>query len=410
MRISGPASPSPPWGANVKLVVGLTLVVILGAFLVRFQSIIAPLLLTFILVYLLRPLAVRMSTDTRLSWRMAVNIIFIALVILVVTAFTLTGVAVVQQMQSLIDVIQDFVTDLPDILLDISTRAYLIGPFRVEMSDYLAVDNLEAIANQVLDIIQPILGRAGSLLGTVASGTATFIGWGFFIILISYFILADMGQVSDQIVKIELPGYDSDIRRLGREISRTWNAFLRGQVIMFTLSTVTYTIIFTVLGVRNVLALALVSGLARFVPLVGQWVNWAVILLVTIFQKSNYFGLEPMQYVLLVFFLVLIVDQIFDNVISPRILGRSLGVHPAAVMVAAIIAASLLGIIGIILAAPGLATLTLLVRYVIRKMLDLDPWPEDDNNEQVLEYPWVKWVERIKSLISAARGRWGRKK
>ena len=210
MKITGPASPSPPWGANVKLVVGLTLVVIFGAFLVRFKSIIAPLLVTFILVYLLRPLAVRMSSDSKLSWRMAVNIIFIGLVILVVSAFTLTGVAVVQQLQSLIDVIQNFVTDLPDILLEISNQAYLIGPFRVEMSDYLAVDNLEVIANQVLSIIQPILGRAGSLLGTVASRTATFIGWGVFIILISYFILADMGQVSDQFVKIELPGYDSD--------------------------------------------------------------------------------------------------------------------------------------------------------------------------------------------------------
>jgi len=410
MMNSGSTSPSPPWSPNVKLVIGLTLVVILGAFLVRFQSILAPLLLTFMLVYLLRPLAVRMSANKRLSWRMAVNLIFIAVVILLVAAFTLTGVAVVQQLQSLIDVIQRFVTQLPEMLLDFSTRAYLIGPFRVEMSQYFSPGNLESLADQVLGVIQPVLGRAGSLLGTLASGTMTILGWGFFVILVSYFILADMGQVSDQIVPIDLPGYDSDIRRLGREISHTWNAFLRGQVIMFTLSTVTYTILLTILGVRNVLALALVSGLARFVPIVGQWVNWAVILLVTIFQKSNYFGLEPMQYVLMVFILVLIVDQIFDNVISPRILGRSLGVHPAAVLIAAIIAANLLGIIGIILAAPGLATLTLVGRYVVRKMLDLDPWPDDDEAKGVIEYPWAKWGERIKALAAAARERLGQKK
>ena len=179
---------------------------------------------------------------------------------------------------------------------------------------------------------------------------------------------------------------------------------------MFTLSTVTYTVIFAVLGVRNVLALALLSGLARFVPLVGQGVTWAVILVVTIFQQWNYFGLEPFQYVLLVVIVVLIVDQIFDNVISPRVLGRSLGVHPAAVLVAAIIAASLLGIIGIILAAPGLASLTLLGRYVIHKMLDLDPWPEDDEEEQILEYPWAKWGERLRNLIAAISNRWGRKR
>jgi hypothetical protein len=57
-------------------------------------------------------------------------------------------------------------------------------------------------------------------------------------------------------------------------------------------------------------------------------------------------------------------------------MSNALKVHPAAVLVAAIIAANLFGILGVVVAAPILATVTLFWQYTMRKMLDLDPWPE----------------------------------
>jgi len=394
-----PVDKSPTWGRNIKLIVGFTLVAIAAGFLFRFNSILPPLLLTFILTYLLRPLVNRLSKGTRLSWRWSVNIIFISLVISMLTAFTLTGVAVVQQFQSVINVVQRFISDLPELVLEITSKVYVIGPFQIDLSHYLSTSNLESFAQEILGIIQPMLGQAGNLLGTLASGTMSIFGWGFFILLVSYFILADMGQVTDRVVHFELPGYDSDIRRIAQELSRIWNAFLRGQIIMFTLSVVVYTFVFTVLGVRFVLALALVSGLARFVPYIGQFVNWMVLILVVIFQNDNYFGLSTFQYVILVVAFVFVIDQIFDNIISPRILGQSIGVHPAAVLIAAIIGFSLLGIVGVILAAPGLASLTMLGGYISRKMLDLDPWPEKEEIEEEFKYPWEKWIDRIRSFV-----------
>jgi len=394
-----PVDKSPIWGRNIKLIVGFTLVAIAAGFLFRFNSILPPLLLTFILTYLFRPLVNRLSKGTRLSWRWSVNIIFISLVISMLTAFTLTGVAVVQQFQSVINVVQRFISDLPELVLEITSKVYVIGPFQIDLSHYLSTSNLESFAQEILGIIQPMLGQAGNLLGTLASGTMSIFGWGFFILLVSYFILADMGQVTDRVVHFELPGYDSDIRRIAQELSRIWNAFLRGQIIMFTLSVVVYTFVFTVLGVRFVLALALVSGLARFVPYIGQFVNWMVLILVVIFQNDNYFGLSTFQFVILVVAFVFVIDQIFDNIISPRILGQSIGVHPAAVLIAAIIGFSLLGIVGVILAAPGLASLTMLGGYISRKMLDLDPWPEKEEIEEEFKYPWEKWIDRIRSFV-----------
>ncbi len=394
---------SPPWGGNVKLVVGLTIVAIVAAFLVRFQSIIAPLLLTFILTYLLHPLISKLSDATRLSWRMSVNIVYLIFVIVLVASFTFTGLALVQQLESLIGVIERFINELPELVLRWSTTVYQIGPFQIDISQYLSVANVEALIQQVISIVRPVLGQAGGVLGTVAAETASSFMWGFFIILLSYFLLADTGQVPDKLVDIDLPpGYENDLRRMGRELARIWNAFLRGQVILFTLTILVYATLLAVLGVRNVLAIAVLAGFARFVPYVGQWVTWIVIILVTLFQKSNYFGLEPLQHMLLVFIIAIIVDQIFDGILAPRIMGQTLGVHPAAVLVAAIVAASLLGLLGVVLAAPVLATLTFVGRYVARKMLSLEPWPEPERESVPVQYPWnklrVKIVDWIRSL------------
>ncbi|MBL6983613.1 MAG: AI-2E family transporter [Anaerolineales bacterium] len=410
MMTPEPAQQSPPWGGNIKLVVGLTIVALVAAFMVRFQSIIAPLLLTFILTYLLHPLITKLSNATRLSWRMSVNIIYLVFVILLVASFTMTGLALVQQLQSLIGVIERFINELPELVLDWSTTIYQIGPFQIDMSQYLSFSNLEAWIQQVISIVRPVLGQAGGLLGTVATETATSVMWGFFIILLSYFLLSDMGQVPDKLVDLELPpGYDDDFRRMGRELARIWNAFLRGQVILFTLTVLVYTVLLAILGVRNVLAIAVLAGFARFVPYVGQWVTWIVIILVTLFQKSNYFGLEPLQYMLLVFVIAIILDQIFDGILAPRIMGQTLGVHPAAVLVAAIVAANLLGLLGVVLAAPVLATLTFVGLYVARKMLSLEPWPEPEKDADTVQYPWIRLVERLRAWLTTLRERLKRK-
>ena len=76
-------------------------------------------------------------------------------------------------------------------------------------------------------------------------------------------------------------------------------------------------------------------------------------------------------------------------------------VHPAFVLIAAIIAANLIGIMGIIIAAPLLASLQVLGRYAMRKLQDKDPWPpEDDAACAASRMP--KWLRRIR--------RWWRKR
>jgi len=391
---------SPQWGSTTKLVVGLTFVAIVAALFVRFQNLVGPLILTFMLTYLLHPLVTSLSNATRLSWRMAVNLVYIVLVVILVSLFTVTGFAVVQQFQSLVRVIERFVTGLPEMITNLSTQTFMIGPYVVDMSEYLSTENLTVITEQLLSAVQPLLGQAGGLLASLATQTASTVGWGFFVVLVSYFLLSEMARIPNPLRSIEIPGYDADIRRLTRELGLIWNAFLRGQVILFTLSLLIFSMVLSALGTRYFLALALLAGLARFVPYIGPVITWTVTALVVYFQAGNYLGLVPWQYALVVIIFVIVVDNIFDNFVSPRILGETLGVHPAAVLVAAIVAANILGLVGVVLAAPVLASLMLVGRYTIRKMFDIDPWPEPELELAPVVYPWSKWGKIIAGWIA----------
>ncbi|MBV5350511.1 hypothetical protein JZU71_05180, partial [bacterium] len=72
---------SPSWGKNTKLVVALTIVVIIGALLVKFQFIISPLVIALVMAYLFHPVAVFIQRKVNFSWSTSVGIIYLVIVI-----------------------------------------------------------------------------------------------------------------------------------------------------------------------------------------------------------------------------------------------------------------------------------------------------------------------------------------
>src|SRR5919201_1570425 len=96
--------------------------------------------------------------------------------------------------------------------------------------------------------------------------------------------------------------------------------------------------------------------------------------MVALFQPDNWMGIKPLYFALVVAAVQILLSQIENNFLVPRIIGGSLNLHPVVVLVGAIIAANLAGIIGLLLSAPIIATLRLFGRYIYRKMFDLNPW------------------------------------
>jgi predicted PurR-regulated permease PerM len=371
---------SPRWNTTTKLVAMLALVGIVIGLLVQFHTMIAPLLMSFMLAYLFHPLASFLKQKIHLPWSMAAGIIYITVAAILIGLLTWGGVGIIQQVQSLLRLLQTGLNDLPGLIEEVSQQRWQFGPFEWDWAE-LNIDTA-ALVSQIASIVQPVLGSMGDLLGRAAGSALATIGWLAFILLVSYFILAEGGELRSDMVRIRVPGYEEDVRRLGKKLERIWQAFLRGQMILFVLTIIVYWIVLGTMGVSYSLGIAILAGLARFVPYLGPTVTWMVLGLVTYFQTVTPLGLDPAWAVVVTVSVGLVIDQIFDYFLSPRIMADSLQVHPAAVMVAVLVSATWLGIIGVFIAAPMLASAILLGRYATRKIFDIDPWQVEENAEQ----------------------------
>jgi predicted PurR-regulated permease PerM len=340
--------------------------------------------MSLILSYLLYPLVEDLSKNTFLSWRGSTNLIFFLLLVLLLSSLTASGVAIVNQFENLINIIQTFLTDLPDTVNNfIATDPVFVVPiidYQINIAEYIQSLNIDltAITEQVLSAVQPALGQAGTILTKVATSALNVLGWGGFILAVAYLTLGEAKQQS-KLLQRELFSLSEDFARFSREISYIWNAFLRGQLLVFFLSSTTMFILMSILGMRYALGLAVLAGFARFIPYVGQVLSGIVNALVAYFlAEGNYFGLPAFQYMLLVVGLAFLHDQVYDSLIIPRLIGIVLGVHPALVLITALIATRWIGVLGLLLAAPMLASFQLVGKYVIRKMLDQSPWPDEE--------------------------------
>jgi len=342
------------------------------------------------LAYLFNPIATFLKKHLKLSWRISVTIIFLILFIILIGLITLGGFAIFGQLSSLIKFIQTEIKNLPQYLEDLSHLEFKLGTFEISLQQF----DLAQWGNQILGLVQPIIGRLGTIVGSLAAGTASTIGWTFFSLLISYFILSESKGTPGKIFHINIPGYNDDIANMGIELGRIWNAFLRGQLTIILLTIAIYSILLGSLNVSFFFGLALIAGLARFVPYIGPVIAWTTYGLVVLFQDSTIFGLAQFPYALIVIGCAWLTDVILDNLVVPRLMGEALRVHPAAVMIAAIVFGRIFGIIGVILSAPVLATGQLFAQYIYHKMFDLDPWSEIKNRipSEPITPNWMKGI------------------
>jgi hypothetical protein len=160
----------------------------------------------------------------------------------------------------------------------------------------------------------------------------------------------------------------------------------------------------TILGVRYGVVLGLLGGILQFIPIVGPLIYGATAVTITLFQPGVWLGLSPVTHALIVLGGVVVLQEVSDNVLVPRILGSSLHLHPVAILVFALIAANLAGLVGLLLSAPILATLRLFGQYVYCKMFDLNPWPEPP---PILppspQRAWARWVRLRVNMWREAR-------
>jgi predicted PurR-regulated permease PerM len=368
--MTAPPPASPRWGATIKLLVSLTGLVLVGALLVRFRGIIPPLVIAGILTYLVLPIVTWLHRRAGISWALATNVSFLVLILQLIAALAAAGLAGIQQLQGLFFTLQDFLISLPEQIAALSRQPLVLGPFVVDLTRL----DLTPLVDQLLASIQPLLGRVSGLLTFLASGAISLLANLVLVLAVSYFLTIDYERLRRGWSGLSIPGVEEDLRRLQQALARIWHSFLRGQLLVVLTTGVLIGSVMTLLGVRYSLALGVLFGIAKFVPILGPTTAGVVAALVALFQPGNWLGVSPLGHALLVVAAVIVLDQSIDYLLLPRIMGTSLNLHPVMIIVGAIIGASLAGVIGLLLSAPAMATLLLLSRYTFRKLVDLSPW------------------------------------
>ena len=371
-----PDDNSPYWSKTTKVIVVVLMILAVLWLVSRFRAIIGMLVMAVVLSYLMEPIIGLIERRTRIRRGLIILVIYVLLAVALIGGFSALGFATFQQFGNLIEILPGLIESTGD-----SINAFVTRPEPIELGPFVfspAIIPWDRLADQIIGMLEPLLSQSTTFVSRFATSTVRTIINFVTVFIISVYLSSDLPNFNGYIRSFaRQPGYSEDAGRLIPELSRVWRSYLRGQIILSLVIFVVVWIGLSLLGVQNSLALGLLGGLLEFIPTIGPVVSAIVAILVAFFQPTNYLGLDAWQFALAVLILMIVIQQVENNLLVPRIVGNALDLHPIIVIVSVFMGASLAGVLGAILAAPIVASLKVLGQYTWRKLFDLPPFPED---------------------------------
>lgn len=258
---------------------------------------------------------------------------------------------------------------------------------------------------------EAFLGSLGSLTGSAFG----FLGGAFttvinltFLLMLTFYMLKDGEVFLDYILRIAPPGYEGDAQRLSRELGKVWNAYVRGQLILCVVMGFAVYFAALLLGLPNAPILGLLAGVFEFIPTLGPLLALIpAAFLALVSQSTTLPFLEGVPFMLTVIVVWTGLQNIEAIFLVPRVMGDSLDLHPYVVIVGVLGGAALAGAIGVILAAPFIASGRIVTRYVYGKTTGRSPFIAYQENAPP-RLPWLSQLlaPGIRALYRRLPPRW----
>jgi predicted PurR-regulated permease PerM len=364
---------SKPWSDTTKRWVALGLVLAGIALLYRVRSLLPPVIVACLLAYLLSPVVERL-VRLRLSRNVAAVISYVMLLLALVVAASILVPMVVQQISSINVDIQKIYESILRIMGRYQTITILDYP--IELSDVFA-----KLEDSLIQLVTGFASRSAEEMLALAFGVAssfasTFV-WLIFVLVVSFWLVKDADEIRAGVHGLVPLDYREEVEELWGEVGSVWDAFFRGLLLLsLTVGVVTGTMTW-VLGVKNALLLGILAGVLEVVPSIGPIVACIPAVLIAYFQGSTHLPIANGWFALLVLGLYVLVQQVENNFLAPRILGGSVKIHPLVVLVGAIGGYAVGGIVGAFLAAPVIGTFKILGSYLYRKLTEVEAEPAE---------------------------------
>lgn len=355
------------WSPPTKRLVALILLILFALVLYQFRVIVLFLGVAFLLAFILEPIVDFLDERVKLSRSGATLLVF---ALLILTLMSAPAVA----MPPLMKAVRSLRTEFSRIVSYLNQR---IGePLHVFGQDW----DLQVIYEELSKTLQSFLSIPSLAAGTyrVVVGFVSTIFWGIFILFSAFYLVKDADEILAWMDSLAPPHLREDFIRLRHQIAKVWHSFLRGQLVTGLILGAITTALAAAIGLSNALALGLLAGAMEFLPQIGPVISAVPAVLLALFEGSSVLPISNFWFALIVVGMYIFLQQIEGNILLPRVMGHSLNLHPILVFVAVIAGGSLAGIIGMLLATPTLATLLVVGRYTYFRLIDRDPFPDED--------------------------------
>ncbi|MBL8164791.1 MAG: AI-2E family transporter [Anaerolineae bacterium] len=399
MKPAPPMITSPGWTLRTKRVIASVVLVLMALAVLRLSEILPSVAVAAILAYLLTPLVNFIENRVlaigplkrRRRRGIAVLLTYIVILFTVTVVMLVIVPAIVQQLEAfgrqIPQLLRSFEASLEESLnhpLSFNGEPILINgePFvpLQQLRDATGVEHLtEMLQLQELDLVDTTQSFIGSLTGPAfnfVGGALTAIINVIFLLSMMFFLMRDGAMFIQKGIDLTPTLYRGDVRRLLYELGWVWNAYLRGQLTLALLMGTAAFIAATLLGLPNPLILGLISGLLEFIPSIGSGLAlFPAALLALTSESATIPFLEGGTFALVTVIVWAGLQNVEAIILVPRVMGGSLNLHPFVVIIAIIAGATLAGLLGIILAAPAVASLRVFGQYIYGKLMDKDPFP-----------------------------------
>jgi predicted PurR-regulated permease PerM len=311
-----------------------------------------PFVLGAAIAYFLDPVADRLET-LGLGRAVSTTIIGVGVVLGFVVALLLVVPTLLSQARELIEGAPALISRLQELLV----------------SSFPGIADDEALFRRGLTELQQRLTEIGpEIVNSVLASSLAVVDFVLILVVapvVAFYLLLDWDRMVARIDQWLPREHAETVRGIFRDIDRVLSGFVRGQGTVCLILGLFYAIALTLIGLPFGFLVGMVAGILSFIPYVGTLVGGVLsigIALVTFWTEPLWIGITVGIFVFGQF--------VEGNILSPRLIGRSVGLHPVLLILALAIFGKLFGFAGLLVAVPVAAALGVIGRFLVGKYLE----------------------------------------
>lgn len=334
--------------------VALTVVAIVGfVLIVRRNPVIASLLFAIVfavvMAYILNP-AVDFMEKKGIKRNYAILILYVLIVGVLAFLFILVLPRTIEETTKFIKALPGLMTQGVTNLLSFADK---------QLGGLISLDEVTRTVNRTLleswgRIQEALFSFAGSVTGYLGNLFTKIVGIIVFPI-ITYYFLSDKEKILAGIYKI-IPAHRKEpLLKLAKDVDTALSQFVRGRILMAAFVGVITMIFLFIFGIEFAVVIGIITGIADIIPYIGPFMGFLPAVLLALMQG-------PFAAIRIAVIFVLI-QWVENNILGPKLLGDSTGLHPFIILLSLIVGGSLFGVLGMIFSVPVVAVLRILWKH-----------------------------------------------